>query len=92
MLFCGRLVICLLIHLEIYIDSVNDMAAISMSHLNNDILVLVSEPCSWGLLGRLSCCLFAVSNVNWSVVAGQTLGQWGPKFLGFYQLSLRLGI
>jgi hypothetical protein len=30
-------VICLLIHLEIYIDSVNDMAAISMSHLNNDI-------------------------------------------------------
>jgi hypothetical protein len=36
-LFCGRVVICLLIHLEIYIDSVNDMAAISMSHLNNDI-------------------------------------------------------
>ena len=36
-LFCGRVVICLLIHLEIYIDSVNDMAAISISHLNNDI-------------------------------------------------------
>ena len=36
-LFCGREVICLLIHLEIYIDSVNDMAVISMSHLNNDI-------------------------------------------------------
>ena len=36
-LFCGREVICLLIHLDIYIDSVNDMAAISMSHLNNDI-------------------------------------------------------
>ena len=75
MLFCGRLVICLLIHLEVYIDSVNDMAAISMSHLNKDILVLVSEPCSWGSLDRLSCCLLAVVNVNWSVVAGQTLGQ-----------------
>jgi len=36
-LTCGREVICLLIHLEIYIDSVNDMAVISMSHLNNDI-------------------------------------------------------
>ena len=36
-LFCGRVVICLLINLEIYINSVNDMAVISMSHLNNDI-------------------------------------------------------
>jgi hypothetical protein len=34
----------------------------------------------------------AVVYVNWSVLAGQTLGQWGPKFLGFSQLSLRLGI
>ena len=92
MLSCGRLVICLLIPLEIYIDSVNDMAVISISHLNKDILVLVSEPCSWGSLDRLSCCLLAVVNVNWSVVAGQTLGQWGPKFPGFFQLSLRLGI
>ena len=36
--------------------------------------------------------MLAVVNVNWSVLAGQTLGQWGPKFLGFSQLSLRLGI
>ncbi len=36
-LFCGRVVVCLFIHWEIYIDSVNDMAVISMSHLNNDI-------------------------------------------------------
>jgi hypothetical protein len=36
--------------------------------------------------------LLAVVYVNWSVLAGQTLGQWGPKFLGFSQLSLRLGI
>ncbi len=92
MLSCGRLVLCLLIPLEIYIDSVNDMAVISISHLNKDILILASEPCGRGLLGRLSCCLLAVANVNWSVVAGQTLGQWGPKFFGFSQLSLRLGI
>ena len=39
MLFCGTVVICLFIHLEIYTDSVNDMAAISISHLNNDILL-----------------------------------------------------
>jgi hypothetical protein len=26
--------------------------------------------------------LLAVVYVNWSVLAGQTLGQWGPKFLG----------
>ena len=25
-------------------------------------------------------------------MAGQTLGQWGPKFPGFFQLSLRLEI
>jgi hypothetical protein len=36
--------------------------------------------------------MLVVVNVNWSVLAGQTLGQWGPKFLGFLQLSLRLGI
>ena len=36
-LFCGRVVICLFIHLEIINDSFNDMAVISMSHLNNDI-------------------------------------------------------
>jgi hypothetical protein len=30
-------VICLLFPLEIYTDSVNDMAVISMSHLNIDI-------------------------------------------------------
>ena len=36
--------------------------------------------------------MLAVVYVNWSVLAGQTLGQWGPKFLGFSQLSLRLGI
>jgi hypothetical protein len=36
--------------------------------------------------------LLAVVYVNWSVLAGQTLGQWGPKFLIFSQLSLRLGI
>ena len=39
MLFCGTVVICLFIRLEIYTDSVNDMAAISMSHLNNDIFL-----------------------------------------------------
>ncbi len=27
--------------------------------------------------------MLAVVNVNWSVLAVQTLGQWGPKFLGF---------
>ncbi len=89
MILCGTVVICLL---KIINDSGNDMAVISISHLNKDILVLASEPCSWGSLGRLSCCLFAVANVNWSVVAGQTLGQWGPKFFGFSQLSLRPGI
>ncbi len=36
--------------------------------------------------------MLAVVIVNWSVLAGQTLGQWGPKFLKFSQLSLRLGI
>jgi hypothetical protein len=37
-LFCGTVVICLFYPLgDIYIDSVNDMAAISISHLNNDI-------------------------------------------------------
>ena len=36
--------------------------------------------------------MLSVVYVNWSVLAGQTLGQWGPKFLGFSQLSLRLGI
>ncbi len=36
-LYCGREVICLFIHLEIINDSVNDMAVISMSHLNIDI-------------------------------------------------------
>ena len=36
-LSCGREVICLFIHLEIINDSVNDMAAISISHLNIDI-------------------------------------------------------
>jgi hypothetical protein len=36
--------------------------------------------------------LLAVVYVNWSVLAGQTLGQWGPKFPGFFQLSLRLEI
>ncbi len=47
MLLCGRLVTCLFIHLEIYIDSVNDMAAISISHLNIDIsLDLDGEPYS----------------------------------------------
>ncbi len=92
MLFCGTVVICLFVPLEIINDSVNDMAVISISHLNRDILVLASELCGWGSLGRLSCCLLAVANVNWSIAAGQTLGQWGPKFLGFSQLSLRLGI
>ncbi len=36
--------------------------------------------------------MLAVVYVNWSVLAGQTLGQWGPKFPGFSQLSLRLEI
>jgi hypothetical protein len=36
-LFCGTVVICLFIHLEIVNDSVNDMAVISISHLNKDI-------------------------------------------------------
>ncbi len=36
--------------------------------------------------------MLAVVYVNWSVLAGQTLGQWGPKFPRFLQLSLRLGI
>ncbi len=36
--------------------------------------------------------MLAVVYVNWSVLAGQTLGQWGPKFPGFSQLSLGLGI
>ncbi len=37
MVFCGTLGICWLVPLEIIIDSVNDMAAISSSHLNKDI-------------------------------------------------------
>ena len=36
--------------------------------------------------------MLAVVYVDWSVLAGQTLGQWGPKFPGFFQLSLRLEI
>ena len=36
--------------------------------------------------------MLAVVYVDWSVFAGQTLGQWGPKFPGFFQLSLRLEI
>ena len=36
--------------------------------------------------------MLVVVNVNWSVLAGQTLGQWDPKFPGFFQLSLRLEI
>jgi hypothetical protein len=36
-LLCGTVVICFLISLEIINDYVNDMAAISISHLNNDI-------------------------------------------------------
>ena len=48
MLFCGTVVICLFIHLEIVNDSVNDMAVISISHLNNDmslpwVVVLAAE-------------------------------------------------
>ena len=35
--FCGKLVIPFLISVEIINDSVNDMAAISISHLNKDI-------------------------------------------------------
>ncbi len=37
MVFCGTLEICWLVLLEIIIDSVNDMAAINISHLNKDI-------------------------------------------------------
>ncbi len=40
MVVCGRVLICLFVHLEIINDSVNDMAAISISHLNNDIVSL----------------------------------------------------
>ena len=36
-LFCGTVEICSLLSLEIIIDSVNDIAAISISHLNKDI-------------------------------------------------------
>jgi hypothetical protein len=35
--FYGRVLICLFVHLEVINDSANDMAAISISHLNNDI-------------------------------------------------------
>ncbi len=46
MVFCGILKICWFVPLEIIIDSANDMAAISISQLNKDIIVLVSEPFS----------------------------------------------
>ncbi len=36
-LFCGTVEICFLISVEIINGSVNDMAAISISHLNKDI-------------------------------------------------------
>ncbi len=36
-LFCGTVEICSLLPLEIIIDSVNDIAAMSISHLNKDI-------------------------------------------------------
>jgi hypothetical protein len=38
--FCGTLEICWFLPIEIIIDSVNDMAAISSSHLNKDIYSL----------------------------------------------------
>jgi hypothetical protein len=30
--------------------------------------------------------------VSWSIVAGQSHGQWGPEFPGMLQFSLRPGI
>ncbi len=44
MVFRGTLEIWWFVSLEIIIDSANDMAAISISQLNKDIIVLISEP------------------------------------------------
>ncbi len=38
--FCGTLVFCWFLPLEIIIDSANDMVAISINHLNKDICSL----------------------------------------------------
>ncbi len=46
MVFCGTVEICWLVPLKTIIDSANDMAAISDSHLNMDIYSLNNEPFS----------------------------------------------